>query len=142
MSVLFSRSCEYALQALVEMARHPEQKFWNVFKLAEQLNIPANFLAKIYQSLAKKGILISRKGAKGGFAFAEPPEQIAVLGVIETIDGLELVHECVMGLPQCGDDNPYPFHEDWKKIKEIIHTGLGKKSLANFAEQSGRINEQ
>lgn len=135
MPILFSRACEYALWALAEMARYPGQKFWSVFKLANHLNVPAPFLAKTFQLLVKRGILISSKGRIGGYTFAKSPDKIPLIKVIEAIDDLELVQNCALGLPQCSDTNPCPFHPYWGKAREIIVEALNNETIAQLAQQ-------
>lgn len=135
MSVLFSRACEYALRALVEMARHPERKFWTIQDLAKNTNTPAPFLAKTFQSLVKSGILSSTKGRKGGFSFTRSVNQIFLIDIVNIIDGPSLTQDCALGFPECGDDNPCPFHIHWGKIREIIFRALSTQSLGQFAEQ-------
>jgi Iron-dependent Transcriptional regulator len=53
--MIYSRSAEYAIRAFVHLAQVPEGKFAMVKNIAEQEKIPAHFLAKILQQLARKG---------------------------------------------------------------------------------------
>ena len=133
MTVLFSQACKYAIRALVQMARYPEVKNWSVHNLARDLHIPPPFLAKVFQTLAKQKILNSMKGRQGGFSFARAPEEIYLLEIVEAIDGRELVHHCTLGFPECGDENPCPFHFHWKAIRETLVKVLTQKSIAEFA---------
>jgi len=71
MSVLFSRQCEYALQAVLYLALKPEGVKTSIRDLAKRIQIPHHFLAKILQQLVYKGMLVSQKGPAGGFALAE-----------------------------------------------------------------------
>ena len=66
--MIYSRSAEYAIRAFVHLAQVPEGKYAMVKNIAEQEEIPAHFLAKILQQLARKGLLRSSKGPTGGFA--------------------------------------------------------------------------
>ena len=60
--MIYSRSAEYAIRAFVHLAQVPEGKYAMVKNIAEQEDIPAHFLAKILQQLARKGLLRSSKG--------------------------------------------------------------------------------
>lgn len=135
MTLLFSQACKYTIRALVEMARHPETSQWSVLNLARQIDIPAPFLAKNFQLLAKGDILNSTKGRQGGFRFAKSPDKIAVIEAIEAIDGPELVHQCTLGFPECGDEKPCPFHFDWKRIRAELIEVLTNKTIAQFARE-------
>ncbi len=129
MPVLFSRACEYALRALFDMARHPEQEFWSVQELAQHTDTPAPFLAKTFQALVKGNILISAKGRHGGFAFARAPQRISLMEVVDLIDGPEVSKNCALGLTHCSDDTPCPFHEHWKRIRASITNALRQETL-------------
>jgi Rrf2 family protein len=136
MPVLFSRACEYALRAMFEMARRPQQKFWTVQELAKRTETPAPFLAKTFQSLVKNEILISIKGRHGGFAFARPPQKIFLMEIVEVIDGPALALNCALGLPACSNNDPCPFHAQWKNIREAISSALRNQTLAQGASQT------
>jgi Rrf2 family protein len=133
MPVVFSRACEYALRALFEMARHPEQQSWTVQDLAARTDTPAPFLAKTFQALVKEEILSSTKGRKGGFAFARKPGKIFLMEIVDAIDGSALTHDCALGMPTCNDDNPCPFHRYWKGIRANIMTALRHEPLSSAA---------
>jgi len=135
MSVIFSRACEYAVRGLVEMARNPEKGSWTVPEVAEQSNTPAPFLAKTFQQLVKGGLLHSAKGRKGGFSFARPPEQIFLIDIVNIIDSTTLTHDCALGMPECHDDNPCPFHVQWKRVRVPLIEALSQESIAHLAKQ-------
>ncbi len=63
--MIYSRSAEYAIRAFVQLATVPEGKYAMVKQIAEQADIPAHFLAKILQQLARKGFLRLEQGADG-----------------------------------------------------------------------------
>ena len=78
--MIYSRSAEYAIRAFVHLAQVQEGKYAMVKNIAEQEDIPAHFLAKILQQLARKGLLRSSKGPTGGFALRVEPERNPVAG--------------------------------------------------------------
>jgi Rrf2 family protein len=63
-------------------------------KLAEYHGVPAAYLAKHLQTLARAGLLETTKGPKGGYRLARPPDQITVLDIVEAIDGVEPAFQC------------------------------------------------
>ena len=86
--MIYSRSSEYAIRAFMHLAQAPDGKYVMVKQIAEQENIPAHFLAKILQQLARKGLLRSSKGPTGGFALRKPASEIALVHIVEALDGL------------------------------------------------------
>jgi Rrf2 family protein len=141
MSVIFSRACEYALRGLIEMARHPEKKSWTAPEVAERSGLPAPFLAKTFQSLVKGDILQSSKGRRGGFCFKRPPDQIFLLEIVTLIDGTTLTHDCALGLPDCNDDNPCPFHIYWKKVRIPLINALSQESIAHLVKKDRSVSD-
>ena len=134
MPVLFSRACEYALRALVEMASQPDQKFWAIQELAKQTDVPAPFLAKTFQILVKAKVLNSTKGRGGGFSFAQSADNIFLIKIVTVIDGPALMKDCAMGFPTCGETNPCPFHSQWGGIREKITKALNNKSIKQLVQ--------
>jgi Rrf2 family iron-sulfur cluster assembly transcriptional regulator len=138
MSLLFSRQCEYALQAVSYLAIQPEGKLTSIKELTGQLHIPYHFLGKILQQLAQKGILISRKGHDGGFALAESPEKMTLLIIIEAIDGTNFRHQCIMGFPECSGEHPCAVHARWETARNDIFDSFSKKNLAEMAREMNK----
>ena len=95
--MIYSRSAEYAIRAFVHLAQVPEGKFAMVKNIAEEEKIPAHFLAKILQQLARKGLLRSSKGPTGGFALRVDPGEIRLLDIVEALDGLAPYQQCASG---------------------------------------------
>lgn len=135
MSLIFSRQCEYAIQALIYLAKKPSEQWTSIKEMSEQLNIPQHFLGKILQSLSSKGVLKSQKGFSGGFALGKLPERISVFDIVEAIDGDAYRTECVLGFPDCSNNNPCPVHAKWKELRENIVEMIKKKSLMELAAQ-------
>lgn len=133
---MFSRACEYAIQALLYLAERPPGVYATVREVAKQRTIPFHFLGKIVQHLTKRGLLISSKGPNGGIALASSADEITLLQVVEAIDGLDLTTQCVIGLPTCLDSNPCPLHIDWRKSRLQIIRMLARKTLRQLVTES------
>jgi Rrf2 family protein len=138
MSVLFSRQCELALQAVLYLAVQPEGTRVSIRDLSRRLRLPYHFLAKILQQLAHTGLLRSLKGPTGGFSLAIPAEKITLLQIVEAVDGPGLFEECVLGLPECGGKHPCPVHDRWGEMREEIRTMLVRKNVAALAREGKR----
>ncbi|WP_353662955.1 Rrf2 family transcriptional regulator [Hydrogenimonas sp. SS33] len=101
--MLLTRASEYALLSLALIGESGEPR--DVETLSKQLDISKSFLAKILQNLAKRGILVSYKGAHGGFALNKPFDKISILEVIEAAEGKPpSVFECSPAQECCPSD--------------------------------------
>ncbi len=134
MSILFSRQCEYALQAVSYLALHADRKRISIRELTDRLEIPYHFLGKILQVLVDEGLLISQKGNSGGFALAKSPEKISYLDIIECIDGSQLQHQCAMGFAECSSESPCAIHDQWEKSRNELYTLFSDKNIAAMAK--------
>ena len=98
--MLLTRASEYALLSLDTIRK--SDKPIGAELLANELHIPKSFLAKIMQSLAKEGILESRKGAHGGFLLAKEPGDITLYSVIVAAEGKPpAVLDCAQYVDSC-----------------------------------------
>ena len=135
MSLLFSRQCEYALQAVVYLALKKEGERISIRDLTKRLDIPYHFLGKILQDLKRNGFLTSVKGPHGGFALAMPAEKITLYQIVEAIDGAGFSHNCVMGFPDCSGKNPCAVHDTWSRLRDGITTMLLVKNIGQLAKE-------
>jgi Rrf2 family cysteine metabolism transcriptional repressor len=83
---LTSRS-EYALLALVHLARHEAKGYLPVQSIADAQGIPPRFLEQILLTLKRARYVRSLKGQKGGYCLSRPADRITLAEVIRLIDG-------------------------------------------------------
>ena len=133
MSLIFSRQCEYALQAVLFLALKPKGEKTSIRELTERVSIPYHFLGKILQRLTRKGLLLSRKGPAGGFSLARPAASITLFEIVEAIDGSAFTRTCVLGFPQCSGKNPCAVHDEWGALRDGIYGMLGGRNIAEMA---------
>jgi len=139
MSIIFSRQCEYALQAVLYLALKPHGEKTSIKELTEHLDLPYHFAAKILQALSRKGLLISHKGSLGGFALGKPAEDITLYQIIDAVDGVEFLKGCILGFPECGGENPCALHERWGAMREELQTLLTTKSIVEMAGEMKKL---
>jgi Rrf2 family iron-sulfur cluster assembly transcriptional regulator len=132
--MLYSRSAEYAIRASVRLAQVPDGKYAMVKQIAAEEEIPAHFLAKILQQLARKGLLRSSKGPTGGFALRLPADEMRMLDIVEALDGLTEYEKCASGLAECSDEMPCALHDAWKALRSRIMDYLGRNTIADLAK--------
>ncbi|HJS75683.1 MAG TPA: Rrf2 family transcriptional regulator, partial [Vicinamibacteria bacterium] len=92
-----SRKSDYALRAIIYLARIPAERYGRVSEIAKAKGIPQAFLAQILPLLANRGVVKSQQGAHGGYALARHPSEITFLEVIECVEGPLRLNKCVEG---------------------------------------------
>jgi Rrf2 family protein len=132
MTVIFSKKCEYGLQAVLYLAAHLENEVITSDEIAKKLNIPKEFVSKILQSLTESKIVSSKKGKAGGFSLAKDPKKIKLIDIVDAIDGLGVFDSCVLGFPNCNVDNPCPLHDKWGELRTKAYEMLTDENLDHF----------
>ncbi len=136
MTVIFSKKCEYGIQAVLYLAARNDQGLIVSDEIAKNLNIPKEFISKILQSLTESGIINSRKGRVGGFTLGKSPDQITLLDIVEAIDGLEVFNNCVLGFPECSPEKPCPLHDKWGKLRTQAYNMLADETIDTFRQKT------
>ncbi len=138
MTVIFSKKCEYGLQAVLYLAAQQKGEVISSDEIAKKLNIPKEFVSKILQSLTESGIVDSRKGKSGGFFLAKDPSRIRLIDIVAAIDGLGMFNNCVLGFPNCSPENPCPLHSKWGELRTKAYNMLTDETIDTFKESTLR----
>jgi Rrf2 family protein len=136
MTVIFSKKCELAIQAVLFLSIKKSQIIFNAKEISEELKVPKEFVSKMLQILTDSGIVGSKKGKNGGFYLAKRPSQIRLIDIVLAIDGDEVFNNCVLGFPGCSGDNPCPVHEKWGKLRTDAYKMLSEETLEQLKEKT------
>ena len=102
-------------------------------EIAEHYDIPIELLAKILQRLARRGLLTSHQGTRGGYSLARPATVISVADVIQAVDGPLTVTACSVHDQGCGQYSKCNVRDPLWRIKDRILTSLAACSLDEIA---------
>jgi len=118
---MFSKSCEYALKAMIYVGKNTSEiKKSGVREIAFAIDSPEPFVGKILQQLTKNKLVLSSKGPNGGFYMSDRERNTTLLDIIYVMDGEGISLDCVLGLKKCSEINPCPVHHDFKNIRKQI----------------------
>jgi len=132
---MFSKTCEYAIRALIYVAQKSKDgSRVGIKEIAAGIDSPEYFIAKILQELSKKGFVQSAKGPNGGFYMEHENLSISIAEIVKEIDGDKLFSGCGLGLKLCSEDHPCPIHNDFKKIRTEIKQMLDRSKIEDFVE--------
>lgn len=133
---MFSKSCEYAIKATIFIAsKCCEGRKVGLKEIAESIDSPLAFTAKILQKLTKNKIVNSTKGVNGGFEiFKKDLSKIKLIQIVTAIDGNNVFLGCGLGLGNCSEEHPCPVHHKFKKVKEDLASMLEETSLEELAQ--------
>lgn len=133
---MFSKTCKYAINAMIYVATLPtEQERVGLKEISKAINSPEAFTGKILQALVRDELLASTKGPNGGFFIAKNPAEIFLSQIVESIDGDMLFTGCALGLEKCSEDHPCPVHHKFKAIRDHLTGMLMTTSLKDVADR-------
>lgn len=136
---MFSKACEYAIRATVYLAQKTsDEERLGVEAIAEGIDAPKAFVAKILQQLNREAVIRSTKGPNGGFFLTEELKAQPVWNVLVAFAEEERLTNCVMGLHLCNDKKPCPLHVQYKDIRQQLVQLFREKKIRDMAETMKR----
>jgi Rrf2 family protein len=134
--VQITRQADYAVRAVLYLARLGGGERAATSTVAEEQRIPPSFLAKIISQLSIAGLLHTSRGARGGVTLARPPKKISLLDVIEAIDGPIMLNECVGEDGDCSFEEDCPLRSVWRDSQEALVKRLKGTNFQHLLERS------
>jgi Rrf2 family protein len=127
-----TRQADYAVRAVLYLARLGSGNRASTSKIAEDQHIPPSFLAKIVSQLSIAGLLHTSRGARGGVALARDPQDITLLDVVEAIDGPIRLNECAYKGGMCAFANDCPLVSIWQDAQRDLVDRLSNARFSQF----------
>ncbi len=123
--IRMTRMTDYAIVLMTECARQSERAIHTARDLAEGSQVPLPTVGKILKLLAKKGLLTSHRGVKGGYSLSRRPSTISVADVIIAMEGPIALTECISDVPgHCDLEQRCAVHSNWQRINEAVRAAL------------------
>jgi FeS assembly SUF system regulator len=112
----------------------------NARELAESSDLPVPMVSKILKALAKEGLLVSQRGAKGGYSLARAPEDLPVSEMIRVLEGPVALTDCAIGPSLCEHETMCAVREPWQKISRVVERALADVTLADLIKDHSRAS--
>lgn len=144
---MLSNSSRYGIRAVMYLASRPEgKKMTDIITISKDLNLPAPFLGKILQQLAKRKILISLKGPHGGFSLLKDPGDITLLEIVKTIEGDDIFNNCIIHNSTCRSyvtlhKKKCALHDDYSSIRKDLVKLFSKKTINDLVRKAGESDQ-
>ena len=126
-----SDAANLAFHAMLILSGEKKGNQLSVYHLADHLGVSENHLAKVMQRLSKIGLVISRRGPKGGFTLGKPADQIRLLEIYEVMEGPLMPRLCMLENPVC-DGKCCLLGDLLSTIHQQIHDHLSNTTLAQI----------
>ncbi len=132
---MLSQTAEYALRALVLLAERTPGQPARVGELADELDIPQNYLSKTLHILSRSGVIASARGKGGGFMLGRAASDITLFDVVDPFDRLGTHPVCLMGQGECSEAHACAAHATWKAVSRQVQAFFLLTTLADLAKK-------
>jgi Rrf2 family protein len=127
----FTKKTDYALTAMVALAKNSSAKPYPLSQMAQDQNLPYKFLSQIAIDLKKAGLIQSKEGFGGGYVLSKPPSQISVADIVHATEGPVAPVPCLRG-KAFKNHKPCTHRRVLVKISRQVETSLTQTSLTTL----------
>lgn len=132
---MFSNSSKYAIKAVLYLALNSnEEKKIMVKDIANPINVPQAYIAKLLQELSRQNLISSTRGPKGGFYLSDDDKKQPLKRIVIAIDGEKRLTSCLLSLESCDDKKPCPLHKLVAPLRIQLLDSLENKSICDLAK--------
>jgi len=132
-----SKLTDYGTVIMARMAREQDRIF-AAPELAAAIGVATPTASKILKMLARGELLLSVRGAKGGYMLSRPAAEISVAHIIDAMEGPIGVTECSATSGLCAQEAACSIRGNWQRINLVIRRALGQITLADMARPAFR----
>ncbi len=134
-----NRRTDYAVRVILGLAKYPAGTRLSAQRLSEEMLIPLSLLYSLLKDLGRAKLIRTYPGPKGGLELARPAEDITLRDVIDAMDRLPEVSECVGAPGVCPFAEACPVRRRWARLQRLILDELGRTTFAELAAEANRV---
>jgi FeS assembly SUF system regulator len=135
--IRLSRLSDYGIVLMALFAGRAPGALHTAREVALEAQLPLPVVSKILKALARKGLLVSHRGAKGGYTLARSPDLISAAEMISALEGPIGLTECTVHPGQCVQEASCHVREPWQRINGAVRKALAGVTLADLAQPPG-----
>ena len=94
---MFSQTVEYALRAIVHLAKQPDA-LQTTAQISKATQVPSAYLSKVLQTLTRDGLVEVKRGVSGGYLLNKSPDEMTIYDVVQCVDPLQRIRTCPLEL--------------------------------------------
>ncbi len=125
-----SKLTDYGTLVLAQLAK--ESKLSSAHKVARATHLGQPTVSKILKALTHAGLVVSERGAQGGYALARPAVEISAAEIIDALEGPVAITECSLTKGHCDLQSNCQVATAWQKINFSIRRALNEVSLVDL----------
>lgn len=128
-----SKLTDYGIVLLAHLASDGADRTHNAREMARLAHLPEPVVSKLLKQLAREGLLVSQRGAKGGYGLARDPEATSVAEIITALEGPIALTECGLAEGVCAQESSCRVRDPWQQINRAVYAALSRVTLADLA---------
>lgn len=128
--------CRYGVRAVLEIAKNYDNRPTTRKEIAEIQKIPESFLENILLELKRAGLILSVRGAKGGFLLNRTPNSISMLDIVLILQNSIVPVDCILNPQLCANTEKCKTRPIWKKMHEAQEGVLQSYSVQSLIEEN------
>ncbi|WP_425539935.1 RrF2 family transcriptional regulator [Microaceticoccus formicicus] len=129
----------YGLRVMHYLAKQQNDKPIALSKISTDLDLPLNYLEQLVRKLRESDLVISIRGAQGGYKLTRNPEDISVGEILRVLEQYMSTTECAEGDNVCESENHCVARIVWKKIQNSINLAVDNYTLRDMLEDEDNI---
>jgi Rrf2 family protein len=135
-----TRRGDYAVRAALCLARWGgEGRYVKIREVARRMALPASYTPRVLRLLAEAGLAEARAGREGGYRLIRPPDEVALLEVVEAAEGTFDLSRCILRGGPCHWEQTCAVHGAWSAAVEAWRNSLRQTTLADLVVADARL---
>lgn len=126
-------AAEFAVRGICVLAEQNGNGPVNLATICKKRDLSKQYLAKIFGTLARAGLVTPVRGKHGGYLLARRPDEITVLQVIEAVEGPLALNFCQYSPPRC-DQTDCALRPVWTELQDVVSTRLASVTLQSLLD--------
>ncbi|OIO10820.1 MAG: hypothetical protein AUJ52_03215 [Elusimicrobia bacterium CG1_02_63_36] len=140
-----SSSVEYATRIMVRLSELGDEETASAERLSVSENVPRDYVDQILQRLRRAGLVLSRRGALGGYRLARAPGGISIGNILHAVDDGVFESVCdkyADGSNQCAHTEGCSIRPVWRRLELLVDDYLSKVSLTQLTETEDCVSSR
>lgn len=133
----------YGLRALIDLALYSDEEAVSIQSISNRQNISDSYLEQLMRKLKKAGLVVSERGAQGGYRLAKPADEISVGDVLRALEGSLEAVACGAGNNEhCQGEDLCVTRYVWQEINKSIQETVDSIKISQLVEESRKAREK
>ena len=134
---MISQTVEYALRAIVTIAQHGGVPC-TAQQIAEITQVPAPYLSKMMQGMARAGLVVSKRGLHGGFVLKKDASELTIWDIVDSVEPFKRIRECPLDLGS-HDGTLCPLHRRLDNSMAMVEESFRATTVAELLSQESGV---